>query len=360
MSICEDLDKVNRNFFWGGSEKKHKIHLCQWDLMCKPKSKGGLGLKKTHDMNQALLAKVSWRLLRKDEGLWAQIFEKKYIKRHSFCEPNMVPKQNCSPTWKGTMFGAQLLDKRQWILLLISIRIPLFLIFFVNGWWDVEKLRSILPEEWVQKVTGCSADFQGVLEDCQIWKPTSNGLFSVKSAYNLLFQGANWLNPWRKFSLMSSEFEGILLGIVLAITVIVGINSGTNKVQVLLAWVLPEIGVVKLNIDGSRRVSIGAIGAKGVLRDHLGQWIGGFAVNLGQGEVLEAELWGLFFGLNLAVEKKVVIVIEMDSDTVVLLIQSKVLNACQPNAGLVSSCKRLMNLFQRIKLQHIYRERGMM
>lgn len=71
--------------------------------------------------------------------------------------------------------------------------------------------------------------------------------------------------------------------------------------------------------------------------------------------MLEAELWGLFFGLNLAVEKKV---IEMDSETAVLLIQSKVLNACHPNAGLVSSCKRLMNLFQRIKLQHIYRGRN--
>ncbi|CAL2280278.1 unnamed protein product [Prunus armeniaca] len=85
---------------------------------------------------------------------------------------------------------------------------------------------------------------------------------------------------------------------------IVGINSGTNKVQVLLAWVPPEIGVVKLNVDGSRKGSTGAIGAGEVLRDHLGQWVGGFAVNLGQGEVLEAELWGLFFGLNLDVEKK--------------------------------------------------------
>ncbi|CAL2234068.1 unnamed protein product [Prunus armeniaca] len=95
----------------------------------------------------------------------------------------------------------------------------------------------------------------------------------------------------------------------------------------------------------------GAIGAGGVLRDHLGQWIGGFAVNLGQGEVLEASC-GIFFGLNLAVEKKVDdIVIEMDSETAVLLIQSKVLNACHPNAGLVS--KRLMNLFRRIKLQHV-------
>ncbi|KAI5314585.1 hypothetical protein L3X38_043761 [Prunus dulcis] len=33
--------------------------------------------------------------------------------------------------------------------------------FFVNSWWDVEKLRGVLPEEWVQKVIGCPADFGG-------------------------------------------------------------------------------------------------------------------------------------------------------------------------------------------------------
>lgn len=78
--------------------------------------------------------------------------------------------------------------------------------------------------------------------------------------------------------------------------------------------------------------------------------------------MLEAELWGLFFGLNLAVQKKVDdIVIEMDSETAVLLLQSKVLNACHPNAGLVSSCKKLMNLFPRKGLSfNIFMERGMM
>ncbi|KAI5327836.1 hypothetical protein L3X38_027232 [Prunus dulcis] len=31
VSVGQELDKLNRNFFWGGSEKKLKIHLCQWD-----------------------------------------------------------------------------------------------------------------------------------------------------------------------------------------------------------------------------------------------------------------------------------------------------------------------------------------
>ncbi|CAB4265491.1 unnamed protein product [Prunus armeniaca] len=65
----------------------------------------------------------------------------------------------------------------------------------MDGWWDIEKLRSVLPEEWVQKIIGCPTDFGGTMEDCQIWQTTSNGLFSIKSAYNLLFSGMEWLNP---------------------------------------------------------------------------------------------------------------------------------------------------------------------
>ncbi|CAL8126109.1 unnamed protein product [Prunus armeniaca] len=54
-SICDDLDRIHRNFLWGGSSRQSKVHLCQWDLVCRPKHKGGLGLKKTSLLNQAML-----------------------------------------------------------------------------------------------------------------------------------------------------------------------------------------------------------------------------------------------------------------------------------------------------------------
>ncbi|KAH0976264.1 hypothetical protein GBA52_025983 [Prunus armeniaca] len=139
-SICDELDKLNRNFFGGGSDKKTKVHLCRWDLLCKPKSKRGLGFKKCHDMNKALLAKTSWRLLKKDEGLWAQIFEKKYLRGHSPCDPNLLLKQNCSPTWKGIVFGSQLLEKGIiWRLgkrtILIYGRISGLTMKLLSRWW---------------------------------------------------------------------------------------------------------------------------------------------------------------------------------------------------------------------------------
>ncbi|KAL6203406.1 hypothetical protein ACLB2K_027106 [Fragaria x ananassa] len=52
-------------------------------------------------------------------------------------------------------------------------------------------------------------------------------------------------------------------------------------------------------MDGSRNRT-GGISAGGVIRDHTGVWIGGFMVNIGVGEVLQAEAWGLFYGIQLA------------------------------------------------------------
>lgn len=49
--------------------------------------------------------------------------------------------------------------------------------------------------------------------------------------------------------------------------------------------------------NGSGKSASGLIGAGGVIRDSSGVWIAGFAVNLGQGQILEVEVWGLYFGL---------------------------------------------------------------
>lgn len=58
-------------------------------------------------------------------------------------------------------------------------------------------------------------------------------------------------------------------------------NTGNAKTQLLLAWDPPEVGKFKLNVDGSRKITSGCIGAGGVIRDFHGDWISGFAVNLG-------------------------------------------------------------------------------
>lgn len=52
-------------------------------------------------------------------------------------------------------------------------------------------------------------------------------------------------------------------------------------------------------MDGSP-TSNGLIGAGGARRDSTGCWISEFMCNIGFGEVLLAEAWGLFYVLKLA------------------------------------------------------------
>lgn len=44
-----------------------------WDIITKPKDKGGLGVPRLIDVNQALLLKWSWRFKTEDNSLWKKI-----------------------------------------------------------------------------------------------------------------------------------------------------------------------------------------------------------------------------------------------------------------------------------------------
>ena len=53
-------------------------------------------------------------------------------------------------------------------------------------------------------------------------------------------------------------------------------------------------------MDGSLNSELKIISAGGVLRNNRKEWLGGFSLKKGHGNVQEAELWGLFEGLQLA------------------------------------------------------------
>ena len=72
----EDLDKINRNFLWQpnvGVNGTKAFLLVAQDDVCRPKSKGGLGIRKNEDGNIASIAKLSWRILTDNDSFWARI-----------------------------------------------------------------------------------------------------------------------------------------------------------------------------------------------------------------------------------------------------------------------------------------------
>jgi ribonuclease HI len=56
-------------------------------------------------------------------------------------------------------------------------------------------------------------------------------------------------------------------------------------------------GWVKLNTDGASKEE-GWAGCGGIIRGSDGEWLGGFAKNLGRCSAFVAELWGVYEGLS--------------------------------------------------------------
>ena len=55
--VARRLEKVQRDFLWGGGALEQKPHLVRWPIVCKDKSIGGLGVKSLGLFNKALLGK---------------------------------------------------------------------------------------------------------------------------------------------------------------------------------------------------------------------------------------------------------------------------------------------------------------
>lgn len=55
-----------------------KVAWVKWDLVCKPKEEGGLGVKDLGLFNHVLLVKWAWQLFNEEDALWSRILISKY------------------------------------------------------------------------------------------------------------------------------------------------------------------------------------------------------------------------------------------------------------------------------------------
>ena len=51
------LKQIQINFLWSGGQMDKKPHLVRWEMVCKEKRSGGLGVKNLSWLNKALLSK---------------------------------------------------------------------------------------------------------------------------------------------------------------------------------------------------------------------------------------------------------------------------------------------------------------
>ena len=77
-SVANQIEKLQRDFLWGGISDEQKFHLVKWATVCTPIASGGLGIRKVRTFNEALLGKWLWRFGMERVALWRQVIAMKY------------------------------------------------------------------------------------------------------------------------------------------------------------------------------------------------------------------------------------------------------------------------------------------
>uniref|UniRef100_A0A2N9J135 Reverse transcriptase domain-containing protein n=1 Tax=Fagus sylvatica TaxID=28930 RepID=A0A2N9J135_FAGSY len=77
--ILKSIDQINRNFIWGSTDIRKKLHLVSWKKITKPKSASGLGLMAAKPKNLALAAKLCWRFKSNPHEPWVKVLRSKYM-----------------------------------------------------------------------------------------------------------------------------------------------------------------------------------------------------------------------------------------------------------------------------------------
>ncbi|XP_060965675.1 uncharacterized protein LOC133034580 [Cannabis sativa] len=205
--LARKIDGMVRDFWWGSEKGNRGIHLKAWDKLCLPKSLGGLGFRKSKEMNQAFLAKWGWNLLTGNQSLCCRILEAKYLKGKSFLD--CVPKASDSWFWKNVTKSRDVIRKGAckrvvdgqdtniwldpWIAHLkgftpqpsgrvVSRETKVAELLLQNGGWNFQKLHQLFNQETISAILSeCVPTGRG--KDSWVWTLESNGRFTCKSAY---------------------------------------------------------------------------------------------------------------------------------------------------------------------------------
>ena len=58
VQVCEKLDKINRDFLWGSTNERRKMHMVGWSKIVKPKDEGRFGNSRSKSQKHSLTIQV--------------------------------------------------------------------------------------------------------------------------------------------------------------------------------------------------------------------------------------------------------------------------------------------------------------
>ena len=103
--VAERIEKLQRNFLWGGLGDGFKHHLVGWNTVCHPLAHDGLGVRKVAVINRASLGKWMWWFGIEETHLWRRVIAEKYgVEGGDWIMKKPKGPHGCG-LWKGIMLG---------------------------------------------------------------------------------------------------------------------------------------------------------------------------------------------------------------------------------------------------------------
>ena len=210
QSLCDDIESMMRNFWWGQRQQENKICWVSWKTMCKQKANWDMGFKNLQAFNKALLAKQLWCILQNPNTLVAKVLRVRYFPTGDILNANIG--NSPSYSWRTIHSSLEVIRKGtrwrggngklihiwddKWLptpstykIISPPNNIPHFPMVSspidpMTKWWNVSTIRaSFLPFE-VETILKIPLSHD-LPEDKIIWIGYSRGNFTVKSAYHL-------------------------------------------------------------------------------------------------------------------------------------------------------------------------------
>ncbi|CAA7040352.1 unnamed protein product [Microthlaspi erraticum] len=210
--LCKRIQSAFTRFWWDTTLGTKKMCWLSWSKLTRAKKHGGLGFREVQCFNDALLAKLSWRLLTNPSCLLSRVLIGKYCKYQDFL--NVPINSSTSHGWRGILIGRDLLKSQLgraiddgrttsiWNDPWLSLKKPTKpigppnlpdknlkvsdLITEQTGDWNREKIAKILPAHGIE-IQALRPSRKGA-SDSFIWLPTRSGEYSVKTGYHVALE----------------------------------------------------------------------------------------------------------------------------------------------------------------------------
>ena len=88
--VRKRLDYYRSHFFWQSDEHKQNYRLRKWNIICRPKDQGGLGIEVIDLKTKCLLSKWLFKLLNEEE-MWQELLHNNYLYSKTLAQVEISP-----------------------------------------------------------------------------------------------------------------------------------------------------------------------------------------------------------------------------------------------------------------------------